>query len=336
MKATIETIAKQCGVSKATVSYVLNNKKSSLGLSPQTIEKVLKVSRELNYRPDLVAVALAEKKNLPLSLLILTPWLYAQFSDFMAQVNAVMKDYADEYLLKTVYELYEIGDLAKILKSPRCAKFDAVLVIGTSDQDNQFLVRSRENLKNVVLLNRDVPGFPCAGGNDREAAAELAERIIAAGYYEQFIICNNSSATCCEQERIGGFAEALRKNADIEPVFYNLEPALPAEAQMMRLLAERDGKRSLYFMTQYYPAAQLNGIATRRGIRVPEEIGIAAYDNHSLLKEFVKPALTTIDPKIREMTLEALRLARCLKDGTKAKGRIIEGTFVPGESAIHI
>ena len=336
MKATIETIAKQCGVSKATVSYVLNNKKSSLGLSPQTIEKVLKVSQELNYRPDLVAVALAEKKNLPLSLLILTPWLYAQFSDFMAQVNAVMKDYADEYLLKTVYELYEIGDLAKILKSPRCAKFDAVLVIGTSDQDNQFLVRSRENLKNVVLLNRDVPGYPCAGGNDREAAAELAERIIDAGYYEQFIICNNSSATCCEQERIGGFADALRKNADIEPVFYNLEPALPAEAQMMRLLAERDGKRSLYFMTQYYPAAQLNEVATRRGIRVPEEIGIAAYDNHSLLKDFVKPALTTIDPKIREMTLEALRLARCLKDGTKAKGRIIEGAFVPGESAIHI
>ena len=38
MKATIEVIAKKCGVSKATVSYVLNNKKSSLGLSPQTIE----------------------------------------------------------------------------------------------------------------------------------------------------------------------------------------------------------------------------------------------------------------------------------------------------------
>ena len=336
MKATIEVIAKKCGVSKATVSYVLNNKKSSLGLSPQTIEKVLKVSKELNYRPDLVAVALAEKKNLPLSLLVLTPWLYAQFSDFMAQVNAVMKDYADEYLLKTVYELFEIGNLARILKSPRCAKFDAVLVIGTSDQDNQFLVRSRDKLKNVVLLNRDVPGFPCASGNDREGAAELAERIIGAGYYEQFIICNNSSATCCERERIKGFADALRKNADVEPVLYNLEPALPAEAQMMRLLAERDGKRTLYFMTQYYPAAQLNEVAVRRGIRVPEEIGIAAYDNHSLLKEFVKPALTTIDPKIREMALEALRLARCLKDGNKAKGRITEGVFVPGESAIHI
>jgi len=336
MKATIEIIARKCGVSKATVSYVLNNKKSSLGLSAQTIDKVLRVSRELNYRPDLVAVALAEKRNLPLSLLILTPWLYAQFSDFMAQVNAVMKDFAEDYRLKTVYEPYEIGELAKVLKSPRCAKFDAIMVIGTSEKDHQFLTRNREKLKNVVLLNRKVAGYPCASGNDRESAAELAERIIAAGYYEQFIICRAQPASCCEQERIGGFADALRKSGNIDPVFCSLEPALPPEAQMMKLLAERDGKRTLYFLPQYYPAALLNEIAIRRSIRVPEEIGIAAYDNHSILKQFVKPALTTIDPKIREMAKEALRLARCLKDGTKSKSRIIEGEFVPGESALHI
>ena len=336
MKATIEQIAKRCGVSKATVSYVLNNKKSSLGLSAQTIDKVLKVSRELNYRPDLVAVALAEKKNLPLSLLILTPWLYAQFSDFMAQVNAVMKDFADEYRLKTVYELFETGSLAKILKSPRCAKFDAVLVIGTSEKDHEFLLRSRGKLKNVVLLNRKIAGYPCACGNDCEAAAELAERILAAGYYEQFIICNVEHPTYCEQERIRGFADALRKNAGIDPVFRTIEPALPTEARMMRLLAERDGKRTIYFMTQYYPAAQLNEVASRRGIRVPEEIGIAAYDDHSLLREFVKPALTTIDPKIREMAGEALRLARCIKEGTKTRSQVVEGVFVPGQSALHI
>ena len=336
MKATIEIIAKKCGVSKATVSYVLNNKKSSLGLSAQTIDKVLKVSRELNYRPDLVAVALAEKKHQPLSLMVLTPWLYAQFSDFMVQVNAVMKDFAEDYRLKTVYETYEIGELSKVLKSPRCAKFDAVIVIGTSEKDHLFLTRNRENLKNVVLLNRKVAGFPCASGNDREAAAELAERILATGYYEQFIICKAPPVTTCEQERLSGFANALRKSGNVEPLICPLEPAMPPEAQMMKLLAERDGKRSLYFLPQYYPAALLDDIAVRRGIRVPEEIGIAAYDHHSLLTQFVKPALTTIDPKIREMAEEALRLARCIKDGTKTKSRIIEGVFVPGESAIHI
>ena len=336
MKATIETIAKRCGVSKATVSYVLNNKRSSLGLSAQTIDKVLKTSQELNYRPDLVAVALAEKKNQPLSLLILTPWLYAQFSDFMAQVNAVMKEYADEYLLKIVYELFEIDWLGKVLKSPRCAKFDAVMVIGTSEKDHQFLLRNHEKLKNVVLVNRNVSGYPCSFGNDREAAAELAERIVATGYYEQFILCDSSCPTFCEQERLNGFAEALRKTAEVEPVFRTVESALPTEARMMRLLAERDGKRTLYFLPQYFPAAQLNEIAAQRGIRVPEEIGIAAYDNHSLLKEFVKPALTTIDPHIHEMALEALRLARCLKDGAKTDSRLVEGTFVPGQSAIHV
>ena len=63
-------------------------------------------------------------------------------------------------------------------------------------------------------------------------------------------------------------------------------------------------------------------------------IRIAGYQMQP--SEFVKPALTTIDPKIREMAEEALRLARGIKDGTKTKSRIIEGEFVPGESAIHI
>ena len=127
-----------------------------------------------------------------------------------------------------------------------------------------------------------------------------------------------------------------RKNGNVEPLISPLEPAMPPETQMMKLLAERDGKRTLYFLPQYYPAALLDDIAVRRGIRVPEEIGIAAYDQHSLLSQFVKPALTTIDPKIREMAEEALRLARCLKDGTKPKSRTIEAEFFPGESAIHI
>ena len=336
MKATIELIAKRCGFSKATVSYVLNNKQSSLGLSPQTIDKVLKVSPELDYRPDLVAVALAERKHQPLSLLILTPWLYAQFSDFMAQVNAVTKEFADEFRLKVVYELYEAGQLAKTLKSPRCAKYDAVMVIGTSEKDHQFLARNREKAKNVVLLNRRLEGFPCASGNDREASAELAERIVASGYYEQFIICKTNSLSYCEQERVAGFDEALRKTANVIPIFGILESALPTEARMMRLLAERNGKRTLYFLPQYHPAAQLNELAARRGIRIPEDIGIAAYDNHSLLAEFVKPALTTIDPNIREMALAALRLAQRVKEGDSPESIVIEGIFVPGQSTIHI
>ena len=336
MKATIELIAKKCGVSKATVSYVLNNKNSSLGLSAQTIDKVLKASRELNYRPDLVALALAEKKKQPLSLLVLSPWLYAQFSDFMAQFFAAMKDFAEENLLKTIYEVYDPGHLNKSLSGAKCKKFDAVIVIGTFEKDHAFLTRNREKLKNVVLLNRKVPDYPCAAGNDEEASAELAERIAASSFYKKYVVWVPDQPSCCEQERICGFIHALKKHAGIIAVQHRVESALPPETAIKKFLAERDGKKTLFFLPQYHPAAQMVEIALCQGIRIPDEIGIVAYDLHSMLKNFVHPALTTIDPQIGRMTAEALRLACAIKNGETAKGRITAGVFVPGESAIHI
>ena len=149
MKTTIEDIARASGVSKATVSYVLNNKRSSLGLSAQTVAKVLNVSKELKYRPDLVAVALSEQKNVPLSLLILSPWLHTQFSDFMAQVSHVLEKTTLEMRLKPTYELYHAGSLRKALRPARCVKFDAVIIIGTSDEDDAFLRKNREKFRRI-------------------------------------------------------------------------------------------------------------------------------------------------------------------------------------------
>ena len=336
MKATIEVIAKKCGVSKATVSYVLNNKKTSLGLSAQTIDHVLKVSRELDYRPDLVAVALAEKKKRPLSLLVLTPWLYAQFSDFMVQVYSAMKDFAEYNPLKTVYEVYEQGHLNKGLNGSKCEKFDAVMVIGTGEKDHQYLIRNRSKLPNVVLLNRKIPDYPCAAGNDGEAAAELAERVAASSFYENYVVAFPNRPSFCEQERVCGFVRALKKTAGITAIQHRIESALPPETALQKLLAERDGKKTLFFLPQYHPAAQMMELALRQGIRIPDEIGIVAYDLHSMLKNFLHPALTTIDPQIGRMTGEALRLACAVKNGEKAEGRITEGIFESGESAIHI
>ncbi len=55
---TITEIAKLCGVSKSTVSRVLNN---SEHVNPKTKEKVLRVIQENNYEPSLIAQSLSRK-----------------------------------------------------------------------------------------------------------------------------------------------------------------------------------------------------------------------------------------------------------------------------------
>lgn len=58
-RVTIKDVARACGVSSATVSYVLNGKRVLL---PETREKVMRVVRELDYHPSAVAQGLSRKR----------------------------------------------------------------------------------------------------------------------------------------------------------------------------------------------------------------------------------------------------------------------------------
>ena len=54
-RITISDVANAAGVSKATVSYVLNNRRHGVRISQNTERKVLEVCRTLNYRPAAAA-----------------------------------------------------------------------------------------------------------------------------------------------------------------------------------------------------------------------------------------------------------------------------------------
>ncbi len=334
MKVTMEDIAKLSGVSKATVSYVLNQKRSSLGLSSRTVMKVLETSHKLNYRPDSVAVALSQQKGLPLSLLILSPWLYTQFSDFMAQVNKTLSSESERQPLKVSYELFHPGLLQKNLTVSKTSKFNVVLVLGTASEDNLFLQRHQKKFSNIVLLNREVSGYPCSYGNDREACQAMSERIAGCGYYHRYVLGCSKNPSHCEEKRIQGFAEGLKKH-NVNYDFFDLDDVLTPEQQVLEMYSHyRIEHPALFFLPQYHPAALLLRLFQKIGVAVPEEAGIACYDRHSLLSDFLRPELTTIDPNIGEMTRNALEIAQAIKEGSKAENRISYGVFVPGGTSI--
>ena len=64
---TISEIAKIAGVSKATVSRILNNSKH---VSDTTREKVLRIIQENNYEPSCLAQGLAKNENSTIGVII--------------------------------------------------------------------------------------------------------------------------------------------------------------------------------------------------------------------------------------------------------------------------
>ncbi len=55
-------------------------------------------------------------------------------------------------------------------------------------------------------------------------------------------------------------------------------------------------------------ALKLYGILRSRGVRIPEAISVAGYDNYLSITESLYPSLTTVDLAYREIGVEAARL----------------------------
>jgi len=330
-KITISDIAKAAFVSKTTVSYVINRRQSGFRISEETARRVLNVCKELNYRPAEAAVRLSECRKNPLRLLVVSPWLYAQFSDFMARLNIVLHQCEEESPLDAVFDSYTPGELRSVLRPSLLKRFDAVLVVGTCEKDDLWLRRNQDGLSNVILMNRQVEGFLSCSGDDRSAIQKLTEKIDFA-HYDKMLMAISPRRSFCEQLRCSSFAQVCETmNRKCKPLF--LEDYTTLWQQIRPVL--KKAQNTLVFVPQYVPAALLLQKARAAGFRIPEKLGIIAYDRHSLLDPFVSPSLTTVDPCLEKMTEKALTLVRGMKEQRKQHPCIVHAKLRLGETTVN-
>ncbi len=331
-KATINDIARAADVSKATVSYVLNRRQSGFRISEETAIKVLTAAKKLKYHPDQVAVMLSECRKKPLNLLVASPWLYSQFSDFMAQLNYVLREYEHRSRLLVSYASYTPGEINQCLRSSVLRRYDAVLVVGTSARDDIWLEKNSEKLPKVVLMNRQVKGFLSCSGNDSSAVKKLA-KYVDFSKYSRFGVVISPRKSYCEQLRCSGFEELC------ESLGYKAERLELTSSNIwddLHTQIETDDLPMLLFIPQYKPSALLLTHLCKKRIPVPEQIGIIAYDRHSLLEQFISPSLTTIDPCLNKMAEQTLELIFAVREKRRCHSQVIQAKIKTGETTINI
>ena len=329
-KITIEDIASRCGVSKATVSYVLNGKKTPMKISGNTVREILTTCRELGYRPDKTAQALAYLRKTPLDLIILTPWLYSQYSDFMAQINAAFEGISREKAIKFSYAYYRRGSLSDLLTSNKFDRYDAVVIAGTSSADDRYLAENKDSLANVILLNRYVDGVCSVYGNDREVTSQLAQSVKDKNYYDSFVNIREASDSLCRIER----------NTALDTVFgtsrytkVSFNGTMDAATALELYNTYKKGKTCFAFTT-FSPASLFLIHLIRAGVKVPEECGIICFDIHTLISDYLPLQLTTVDPRLSEMVHAAYETALAIKRGERGESVMVRGDVIPGETVI--
>lgn len=287
----LEDIAKLAGVSRSTVSRVVNNDPN---VSPATREKVLQVIQEQDFRPNLVARALVTRQTQTLSLVIpqrvgevfADPYFPTLIQGIMAE--ATRRDYAVMLWMGNSFE-EEKSFCQRVLNN---GFFDGVLVSTVVDDDPLIPRLAEANFPFVLIgppPNDDVHYVDVDNLGGAFAAVthllELGRRRIG--------IITGPLNMAASRDRLAGYRQALETaHVPYDEMLvvtgnYDYQSGLLAGEQLV--LHDIDA----IFATNDSMAIGAIQAINRAGKTVPDDISVVGFDDLSIAQETV-PNLTTV------------------------------------------
>jgi LacI family transcriptional regulator len=290
-KATINDVARIAGVSKKTVSRVIN--RSPL-LNSETRERVLQVISDLAYVPNPQARALALRRNFLVGLIHDNP---------NAQTVLNVQQGILDALHGTEFELIVrpvdrnssamLDDVRTFLERQRL--FGVVLLPPISENDALAALCEELECRYVRLgsAELDDPRHMVAS-NDREAVREAAAYLIQQGHRLIGLI-EGPHGFRSAAERRRGFEDALADarlklpRSLIETGHYTFETGIAAANRLLDL----SPRPTAIFASNDEMAAGVVHAARHRGIDVPRDLSVIGFDD-SAIAAHIWPPLTTV------------------------------------------
>jgi LacI family transcriptional regulator len=291
-RVTMNDIARTAGVSQATVSLVLNQSRN-IKLSDETRQKVIAVASELGY--DRLPAIHSPRNQEEIALLISSLQSYDPFVDAISQareaawrneVLLTVYDYGDdsELALNIIRQLEKRNCVGVILASPVTTIVDM-----TPFQDYTTLP--------LVLLNQrdpDSPLLPSFVPDDYANAFQLTRHLIHQGAKRIAHITGENWMEATRQ-RLAGYHAALNQ-AGIAPLpewVHQTNWQFNESYQATVALLEQDERPDAIFCASDWLAIGCYQALSAQGIRIPEDILVAGYDDQKI-SEQMTPPLTSI------------------------------------------
>jgi LacI family transcriptional regulator len=295
MSPTLEQIAALAGVSRSTVSRVVNDHPS---VDPDTRERVLRVIREQDYHPNGAARALASRRSHIIGLVI-PQAMGAVFSDpyfpiLIQGVSAACEE-RDYYMLLS-FPASETDTLTRIVRG---AHLDG-LVVATSLMDNTQIGHLARSGTPFVLVGRSTyEGEVTTVDVDNVRGAAMAvQHLLRLGYREVATITGPLSLTSAV-DRHDGYLAAMRA-ARVEPPDTFLQEGDWSEYSggraMETLLRLRRRPEAVFVASDSMAIGALKVIRSA-GLRVPDDIALVGFDDIPLASS-LEPPLTTVRQSI--------------------------------------
>jgi LacI family transcriptional regulator len=299
---TINDVARVAGVSKKTVSRVMN--RSPL-LNEETRRRVLKVIEERGYTPNPQARALALRRNFTIGLVHDNPNAQMVMNVQQGILEAI-RDTEFELVVRPVDRgtTTMMEDIRQFLERQR--PYGVLLLPPISENDRLAELCTAIGCRYVRMGSADIDDEDhSVVSNDREAVREATQYLIAQGHRRIGLVCGPHGFRSA-MERRAGFEEALEE-ADIRlpksmiaEGNYTFESGLSAAERLLDLAP----RPTAIFASNDEMATGIMHAARRRGLEIPHDLAIIGFDDTPIAAH-IWPPLTTVRWPIATMARSA-------------------------------
>lgn len=319
---TQKDVAERAGVSRAVVSYVVNN--GPRVVAPETQARVLKAIEELGYRPNKYAQGLkfneSERATGQIGIIMggsIEIMKRPYFNAVLAGIYSEARRQKQQVRLLTFFD--ELTDPVFFNKNIHPEEISGLILVAPyllkqDAQVREMFDRIRERIDNIVSLEVVLDNFP-AVIFDRVAAARMAvDHLLDLGH-------TRVGYAGAPDERVDGYRQAL------------LEHSLPYDPALLQhpgnLNSPEEGYKSAVNFTRLADpptaifaasdevAIGAIGAFQDAGLRVPDDVAIASVDN-TFLAPIVRPALTTVHVPKESFGIYALQMLRMRREAPDA------------------
>jgi LacI family transcriptional regulator len=333
-KITSKDIAKELGISRSVVSFVLNGKNKEMRISDELTKKVLDLVETRNYQTNHIAKSLKTGKTHTIGLIvadIANPF----FANIASEIEKEVRKKGYSVFFCSSYENKKNFNFQ--LENFKNRQVDGLILIPPINSDKILTLLGSQSIPFVIMdrvfenLNANSVNI-----NNHKAAYDATTRLINNGRNKVALI-NVNSELITMSDRTNGYIDAIADNGmEVNPYLlqqlkYSNVAEHINEAVNKVILNNAD---AIIFTTNKLGVQGVQAISNM-GKRIPEDIAVISFDDTTAYA-VAKTSITAIKQPLEQMCKEAIRIL--MKSIDKSEGNIdteqviLDASFIVRES----
>jgi LacI family transcriptional regulator len=315
-RPTIKDVAKKSGVSKTTVSVILNQSPAAERVSRETQDRVRMIAEQLGYRPNWRARALSFQRTHTIGVLYTPPMpivIRGNYEGIMVGINEVLTERGYHLLFVPLGKDPE--EWGSVLLDQR---MDGCLILSRMREEMLPLLKRGKVPATLVNAypNHDLP---CVIADDYQGAKESTRHLLSLGHKDIVFLLSHQPQHYSIAQRQQGYAEVMLEAG----LGHHVRVFGGSPEEFATWIKQTSPRPTAVVAFTHFLAVKLLQVLWDAGLRVPEDLSVTTFSNAYPVEDTIPPLTAVALPTVEMGRTAAELLIEQIESNGSAEPRCV-------------